>query len=158
LLAFLLPCLWLLAAQGVDLLIRRFQRRAAWVALVPVLLLLPGTVYTARYSVFAKPSVEFRQAFAYIHEQLEEGDSLWVSQPEVHEVYFGRTGVLDANSPRDSLTAAAQHGRVWMLCHPPSADTRLTQPARRQLQACGARKLTTFDFVHLDVTLFSPAH
>jgi hypothetical protein len=156
LLAFLLPCLWLLAAQGVEAVIERFQRRASWVIALPVVLLLPAAVYTARYSIFAKPSVEFRQALAYIHDQMREGDSLWVSQPEVHEVYFGTQPRLDVRSPASALAAAAARGRVWMLCHPPSSDTRISHDARRQLKACGAQPKTKFNFVHLDVTLFSP--
>lgn len=158
LLAFLLPCLWLLAAQGVDVVIHTFRRRAVWVVALPVLLLSPAAVYTARYAVLAKPSVAFRQAFAYIHDHLREGDSLWVSQPEVHEVYFGSRRLLDARSPAGELAAAARRGRVWMLCHPPAADTRQWQGARRRLETCGALPTAKIRFVHLDVTLFSIAN
>lgn len=155
LLAFLLPCLWLLAAQGMDAVLFKLRRRGAWVAAMPALLLLPAAVYTARYSVFAKPSVEFRQALTYIHNRMRAGDSLWVSQPEVHEVYFGQSRLLDKHSPAGALAAAAQRGRVWLLCHPPSTRTGLSKDARRQLEACGAQQMKTLEFVHLDVMVFS---
>jgi hypothetical protein len=156
LLAFLLPCLWLLAAQGVAVVAGHLRRRAAWLAVLPVLIFLPAAVYTARYAICAKPSVEFRQAFAHIHRQMRDGDTLWVSQPEVYELYFGRPPSLYAQSPQTVIDEAARRGRIWMLCHPPAERNRLADDSRRRIESTGAHATERLEFVHLDVTVFEP--
>ncbi|HVX11452.1 MAG TPA: glycosyltransferase family 39 protein [Pirellulales bacterium] len=158
LLAFLLPCLWLLAAQGMALVTSYLRPRAGWLAAaLPVVVLLPAGIYTARYAVVAKPSVEFRQAFAYLNGRMREGDTLWLTQPEVYQVYFGRRpNVLDAKSSRDNLVEAARRGRVWMVCHPPASQNAQSATARRHIESCGARESDRLEFVHLDVSIFTP--
>jgi hypothetical protein len=134
------------------------HRRAGWLATaLPILVLLPAGIYTARYAVVAKPSVEFRQAFAYLNEQMREGDKLWLSQPEVYEIYFGRRpNVLDAKSSGDSLVEAARRGRVWMVCHPPANRNAESAVARRHIESSGAHQSDRLEFVHLDVSIFTP--
>lgn len=157
LLAFLLPCLWLCAAQGVGALACRLPRRAAWpAAAFCVLLLLPGAVRTALYAVVAKPSVEFRQAFDCVHQQWREGDTLWVSQPEVYEAYFGRrANLIGGKSPRRVVERAAAQGRIWMVCHPTASETTLWNEARGWIES-SAVEVDRRRFVHLEVSTFAP--
>jgi hypothetical protein len=159
LLAFLLPCLWLTAAQGLGVFSRLFNQRAGWVVpVVSVLILLAGGMRTALYAVVAKPSVEFREAFEYVHRHWAPGDSLWVSQPAVYEAYFGRRpNVIDPDSPPDSVEQAALRGRVWMVCHPPAAETARWDSARESIKSIGAIEVERLRFVHLDVGVFSPS-
>lgn len=158
LLAFLLPPLWLTAACGLGALTTIVRTRAAWLTpTVGLLLVLPGGVRTTLYSVVAKPSVEFRQAFEYVHQNWREGDSLWVSQPAVYEAYFGkRSRVIDDESPREILKLAARQGRVWMVCHPPVTDTTQWNQARQAIESCGATKVDHRQFVHLDIGVYMP--
>ncbi|HUY89152.1 MAG TPA: hypothetical protein VMV10_10485 [Pirellulales bacterium] len=158
LLAFLLPGLWLCAAQGLETAAGHFHNRAPrLVPAIAVLLLLAGGLRTALYSVVAKPSVEFRQAFDYVHAHWNEGDSLWVSQPEVYEAYFGHArNVIHAKSPREAVQAAALRGRVWMVCHPPASQTTRWDPARREFADVGAVEVDRRRFVHMDLSVFAP--
>jgi hypothetical protein len=157
LLAFLLPSLWLAAAEGVSVLSCILRRRADWaVPAVAVLILLAGAVRTALYTVVAKPSVEFRQAFEYIHRNWRAGDSLWVSQPAVYAAYFGRqANVIDGDSPREAVMEAARRGRIWMVCHPPSTETTRWDSARACMESSGALNIDHRRFVHLDLRVFS---
>ncbi|HEV3002999.1 MAG TPA: glycosyltransferase family 39 protein [Pirellulales bacterium] len=160
LLAFLLPCLWLTAAHGVGFCSRLLKERAAWwvVPAASALILLAGGMRTALYAIVAKPSVEFRQAFEYVHQHWSEGDSLWVSQPAVYEAYFGRRpNVIDPDSPPEEVEHAAQRGRVWMVCHPPAAETVRWDSARESIESSGAMEIDRRRFVHLDVGVFSPS-
>ncbi|HWB07829.1 MAG TPA: glycosyltransferase family 39 protein [Pirellulales bacterium] len=158
LLAFLLPSLWLTAAYGLDSLAHLSKGRVAWaVPALSVLVLLAGGVRTAMYAVVAKPSVEFRQAFDYVHHHWGPGDSLWVSQPAVYEAYFGRkSNLVDGDSPPESIERAARRGRVWMVCHPPAGETARWDAAREAIESFGAVEVDRLRFVHLDVGVFAP--
>jgi hypothetical protein len=158
LLAFLLPSLWLTAACGLDFLWHLRERRAAWaVPALSVAILLAGGMRTAMYAVVAKPSVEFRQAFDYVHRVWSPGDSLWVSQPAVYEVYFGRLpDLLDGDSPPEGIERAARRGRVWMVCHPPAAETARWDASRKAIESFGAVQVDRRRFVHLDLSVFLP--
>ena len=158
LLTFLLPALWLCAACGIGFAAGQFRHRSPrLVPAIAVLLLLAGGLRTALYSVVAKPSVEFRQAFDYVHSHWHEGDSLWVSQPEVYEAYFGHTDdVIHGKSSRAALDTAALRGRVWMICHPPESQTTRWDHFQRELTNAGAEEIDRRPFVHLDLRLFAP--
>lgn len=158
LLAFLLPALWLCGAQGMEAVAGRYRNRLPrLIPAIAALLLLAGGLRCALYSVVAKPSVEFRQAFHYVHAHWNEGDSLWVSQPEVYEAYFGHAdGVIHDKSPREALRGAALRGRVWMICHPPASQTTRWDLVRRELAGVGAAEVDRRRFIHLDLGVFAP--
>jgi hypothetical protein len=112
---FAVPCIWLLAASGLELLMQRLPRRLAWVGLLgAAAVIAPGALDMAQSLFVVTPKVEFREAFAYVHHHWREGDTLWVSHPEVYEVYFGTdTHVLGYATPFEEVERIAARGRLW---------------------------------------------
>jgi hypothetical protein len=91
-------------------------------------LLLPGTVRAVKFLAFLMPKTEFREAFAYVKGLERPGDVWWVSFPEVHELYYGRSNpCLGCYTPVPELAAAARGHRVWVIA--PTPDwLRQTRP------------------------------
>src|SRR5204863_4605188 len=52
--------------------------------------LVPGVVRYGYWAAVVPEKTEFRQAFEYVRGRAGPDDVLWVSQPEVYEVYFGK--------------------------------------------------------------------
>ncbi len=105
---FALPCLWLLAATGIDGILRFDWRR--WRPVIVFLLaapLIPGAVRYVYWLAVVPDKVEYRQAFEYVQEHQQAGDARWVSHPEVFEVYFGK------GEKCNSLPSADQ--RAWLI-------------------------------------------
>jgi hypothetical protein len=64
--------------------------------------------------------------------------------------------VLDDHSPCEAIEQAARHGRIWMVCHPPSTDTTLWDTARENIESFGSMQVNHRRFVHLDLGIYSP--
>lgn len=127
LLFFLVPSQWLLAARGIDVLMRRLPAclaRLGWV--LPAALLLPAALWAGRLLVEVTPRCQFREAFAYVKAQRKPGDVLWVSHPQVYEVYHGRAPDLSAYSTPEIVEQAARTGRLWMVCAVAGSHERYT--------------------------------
>jgi hypothetical protein len=117
LLFFLVPGLWLLAARGIGVLSRRLPIRLAWLGwALPAALLLPAALWAGRLFNEVTPRCQFREAFAYVEAHREVGDILWVSHPQVYEVYYGRPPDLSAYSPPEMVARATKTSRLWMVC------------------------------------------
>src|SRR5262249_35705049 len=72
-----------------------------------------------KYLVVTAPKVAYAEAFAYVHEHWASGDAVWVSHPQVYEVYFGKQPLfLGAYTPLDELERTARDRRVWMIFNP----------------------------------------
>jgi hypothetical protein len=158
LLFFLVPCLWLLAARGIGVLSRRLSMRTAWLGWVlPIVLLLPALLWAGRLLIGVIPRCQFREAFAYVEQHRTTGDVLWVSHPQVYEVYHGRAPDLSSYSPPEIVEQTAQTGRLWMVCAVAGSHERYTAAetvARVKAAAC-----ITFDrrrFRGLEVVLYGP--
>jgi hypothetical protein len=89
---FAVPTIWLLAAIGVDAILA-FRSAFRWKWLIAGLIaltLLPGVVRYGYWVAVVPEKTEFRQAFRYVQRRAGPEDVVWVSQPEVYEVYFGK--------------------------------------------------------------------
>src|SRR5262249_13213099 len=127
LLFFLVPCLWLLAARGIDVSSRRLPVRLAWLSwILPAALLLPAALCVGRQFNEVTPRCQFPEAFAYFEAHREPGDVLWVSHPQVYEVYYGRSPDLSAYSPPEMVVQAAKTSRFWMVCAVAGSRERYT--------------------------------
>jgi hypothetical protein len=127
LLFFLTPCVWLLAARGLDALTRRLSVRWAWLGwIAPLLLLVPALMWSGRLLVRVTPRCQFREAFAFVEQQRRPGEALWVSHPQVYEVYHGRAPDLSAYSPPEGVEQTARTGRLWMVCAVAGSHERYT--------------------------------
>jgi hypothetical protein len=127
LLFFLVPCLWLLAARGIDALTRRLPfrlTRLAWC--LPAALLAPALLWAGQRLLVVIPRCQFREAFAYVEAHRKPGDFLWVSHPQVYEVYHGRPPHLSAYSSPAQVEQAARAGRLWMVCAVAGSRERYT--------------------------------
>jgi hypothetical protein len=158
LLFFLLPCLWLLAARGVGVLIRRLATRRIWLApVLPAVLLIPAALWAGRLLVVVTPRCQFREAFAYVEAHREPGDVVWISHPQVYEVYHGRTPELSAYSTLAQVEQAARTGRLWMVCAVAGLRERPTAPDMvARVRAGPYVPLSRRRFKGLEVILYGP--
>lgn len=127
LLFFLVPCLWLLAVRGIDAMRHRLpgcRGTLGWV--LPMVLLLPALLSAGRLLARVTPRCQFREAFAYVEAQRQPGDVLWVSHPQVYEVYHGRAPDLSAYSPPEVVARTARTRRLWMVCAVAGSHERYT--------------------------------
>jgi hypothetical protein len=156
LLLFLAPCLWLLAARGLVCLARVLPRRLSCMGpAVPVVLLVPASLWVARNLAEVTPRAQFREAFAFVHENRAEKDVLWVSHPQVYEVYHGRPPELSAYSTSEEVLQAAREGRLWLIA---SVGTRGTT-APELLHSIRSGPFVVLQrrcFKGLEVALFAP--
>jgi hypothetical protein len=155
---FLVPCLWLLAARGIDELTRRLSVRLAWVGWsLPAMLLAPTLLWAGQRFIAVIPRCQFREAFAYVEARRKQGDVLWVSHPQVYEVYHGRAPYLSAYSSPEVVERAARMGRLWMVCAVAGSRERYTAPdtvARVKSSSCVV--LERRRFRGLEVVLYGP--
>jgi 4-amino-4-deoxy-L-arabinose transferase-like glycosyltransferase len=159
LLFFLVPCLWLLAGRGLDALTRRLSPRITWLGwIAPLALLAPALLWAGRFLVAVTPRCQFREAFAYVEARRAPGDVLWVSHPQVYQVYHGRPPDLSAYSPPQAVERAARTGRLWMVCAVAGSCERYTAAetvARVQAAPCAALERRRFRGLH--VMLYAPS-
>jgi hypothetical protein len=155
---FLLPCLWLLAARGIGTLVRCLPVRRVWLGWVlPGALLVPAALWAGRLLVTVTPRCQFREAFAYVERHRRAGDAVWVSHPQVYEVYQGRPPVLSAYSPPEAVERAARTGRLWMICAVAGSRERPTAPDMvARVRAAPCVPLMGRHFKGLQVVLYAP--
>jgi hypothetical protein len=156
---FAAPCLWLPAAAGADLIVRSWAARRAvfaWLALAGILL-APGALRMVRENSGGRTVTGFREAFAEAHERMRHGDYLWVSHPQVYEVYFGHPHwLLGPYTPLERLEQAARTGRVWMICNPQLPGLTLFPDVFARLQTAGAVASSRAHVEGLEIVLYEP--
>jgi 4-amino-4-deoxy-L-arabinose transferase-like glycosyltransferase len=112
---FAVPTVWLLATVGVDTILGlRVAVSPKWaVAGLLALPLLPGVVRYGYWMAVVPAKCDFRPAFEYVQRRAAHDDLVWVSQPEVYEVYFGkdRSRLLGADGEPGRR-------RVWAVTTP----------------------------------------
>jgi hypothetical protein len=136
---FLVPCLYLLAAEGMgaaaeSVAAARCSRRLAGIGLgALILLLVPGIGPAAQMAVLP-PEPGFREAFAYVHRHREAEELYWVSHPQVFETYFGRSETcLSSYDDCAKVMQQARGRRIWVI----STRTPLSEPLERHLRESG---------------------
>jgi hypothetical protein len=160
LLLFAAPCVWLAAAVGSWALIERIRRARlqsiGWVV-VSLGLLLPGTVRMVGHLIKRPFATEFREAFDYVRRRRAEGDPLWVSHPQVYEVYHGRPAwLLGAYTPPDRVKEVARDGRLWVVVTPQTPGLTCFPELFRALDACGCREAERHAVQGLEVVCYEP--
>lgn len=159
LLFFLVPCMWLLAARGIGVLTRRLSGRAAWLGWVlPLALLIPALGWAGRRLIVVTPRCQFREAFAYVEQHRAPDDLVWVSHPQVYEVYYGRTPDFSAYSPPRIVEQAARSRQLWMVCAVAGSRRRYTAADTvRRVKAASCVALDRRRFRGLEVVLYGPS-
>jgi hypothetical protein len=125
---------------------------------LPIVLFIPAALWAGRLLVEVTPRCQFREAFAHVEAHRQPGDVLWVSHPQVYEVYYGRPPDLGAYSPPEAVERAARTGRLWMICAVAGSRQRYTAAetvARVQAASSGAFDCRRFRGV--EVILCGPA-
>jgi hypothetical protein len=112
---FLAPCVWLLAAYGIESLDRRLRARRMAALILAAALLLPGVIRMSKYLVLPIRSSQFREAFQFAHDRWRPGDIIWVSHAEVYQAYYGMQVPVLRGGQLAELQKAARSGRVWMI-------------------------------------------
>ncbi len=158
LLFFLVPCLWLLAARGIGELARCLPALRAWPGRVlPLALLVPAVLWAGRLLVVVTPRCQFREAFAYVEQHRAPDDAVWVSHPQVYEVYHGRPPDLSAYAPPEVVERTARAGRLWMVGAVAGSGERLTAAATvARVRAAPCTVLARRRFKGLEVVLYAP--
>jgi len=155
---FLVPCMWLLAARGIGTLVRYLpahRMRLAWA--LPVVLLIPAALWAGRLFLVVTPRCQFREAFAYVEQHRGAADRVWVSHPQVYEVYYGEKPILSPYSSPRMVEQAAYTGRLWMICAVAGSRERLTAPEMvARVRAATCKVLDRRRFKGLEVTLYAP--
>jgi hypothetical protein len=158
LLFFLVPCVWLLAARGASVLIHRLParlRRLGWT--LPAVLLIPAALWAGRLLLMVTPRCQFREAFAHVEAHRQRGDVVWVSHPQVYEVYHGLPPDLGAYSPPERVEQAACTGRLWMVCAVAGSQERLTAgDTVNRVRAAPCTIADRWRFRGLEVILYVP--
>jgi len=151
---FAAPCIWLLAAAGIGAVAVRLGRRRAWIVVgLGVFLLLPDTERMARKLGRVDPRIGFRDAFEYVRARWQPGDTLWLANPEMFELYYRqRDNVLGPTTPPAAVDEAIRRGRLWVIDHLPAPGRPSLHVATAGLRD-GADHRTVVG--KLDVLLFS---
>jgi hypothetical protein len=167
LLMFAVPCLWLPAAAGAGILVRLCRElaargcarhaAAAWLTLAGGAL-LPGALRMTK-EVFTGPCMpQFREAFDLVHSRRIEGDSLWVSHPQVYEVYRGRPHwLVGSGTPLATVARAARHGRLWMIYNRQGPGLATFPAVFATLKAYGSKPIEAHTLDGLEVVLYAPS-
>jgi hypothetical protein len=157
LLFFAAPCLWLPAAAGASALAKRWRGRwvvPAWAALAAGVL-LPGAVRMAKDLVVRPVIVEFREAFAYVQQHRQPGDFVWVSHPQVYEVYHGKPAwLMGAYTPLEDVERAARTGRLWMIFTPQTPGLTLFPEVFARVQSAGGVAVARHEVQGLEIVLY----
>jgi uncharacterized membrane protein len=164
---FLSPCLWLAVAAGVGELLRqrsspeprlRFFGPTSLGVVLSLALLAPGAVRMAKYLVVSAPKVDYLDAFTYVHKHRLPGDAIWVSHPQVYEVYFGREPLfLGAYTPLDELEQTARERRVWMVFNPQVPGATQFPEVFTRLRLAGSAPTAHEQVPGLEIELYEPA-
>jgi hypothetical protein len=156
---FAAPCLWLGAAAGAGALVRRFRGGSQMVVYAILLagLLLPGAARMAK-EFFRRPVVtEFREAFAFVDGRREDEDAVWVSHPQVYEVYRGHPPwLLGAYTPVDEVVRAAHAGRLWMVFTPQTAGLTCFPEVFAALEMAGCVPVSRHATQGLEIVCYRP--
>ncbi len=122
------------------------------------MLLIPAALWAGRLLIVVTPRCQFREAFAYVEAHREPGDTVWVSHPQVYEVYHGPAPVLSAYSTPEAVEQAARAGRLWMVCAIAGSHERLTAPDMvARVRAGPWVPLSRRRFKGLEVVLYAPS-
>ncbi len=167
LLLFAAPCLWLPAAAGAGLLIRtchglalRGRARpavAGWLVLAGVIL-APGAVRMVKEMLAGPATPQFREAFALVQSRRHSGEGLWVSHPQVYEVYGGRPAwLMGAGTPLEQVKQAARRGRLWMVFTPQLPGLTLFPKVFAAVAEQGSTVLERHTLTGLEIVLYEPA-
>jgi hypothetical protein len=120
-------------------------------------LLAPGAVRMAKHLVVAAPKVAYAEAFAFVHEHRAAGDAIWVSHPQVYEVYFGRPPLFLASyEPLDVLERTARERRVWMVFNPQVPGSTCFPEVFERLQAIHSVPTVHHQVPGLEIVLYQP--
>ena len=147
---FLLPCMWLLAARGVGVVVEAGRRRGLELAAGTLLLAAWDFGHLTMNLVRPDPHVDYRGAYAFVHAHRQADDALWAQTAVVYETYYGKdpTVLGDADWPLAQQFVARR--RLWVVM----GDNR--HDLRRSLEAAGGRVLLHHPVNGLSVFLFEP--
>jgi hypothetical protein len=156
---FALPCLWLLAATGIGATAVFLRPKIRWIGAVLLAgFLLPSGIATARDFFLVRPRTDYRTALEFVQGQRLAEDLLWVKNPQVFEIYWGKQpGVLGPYDQVAKVVQLACRTRLWMIDSPSPARGR-EDDVLSNLQALNCKIVQTFQFEGIRVLLIEPSH
>jgi hypothetical protein len=148
----------LAAAAGLASIAERWPpRRPRIVAALTAVLVLPSTIKTTRVLFHVEPRSDFRTAFEYVHDRLQPGDALWVSHPEVYQVYFDQQPTpLTPYLPLEQTQQVARLNRLWMIFTPQRPDRSSYRDVFDAVAAAGATRIYQHDLRGVEIALYAP--
>jgi hypothetical protein len=112
---FLLPCLWLLAACGIEFLAAWGRRRGCEAGGLAVLLIAWDLFWVVAWSARPDPATDYRGAYEFINARKQRGDTIWTSPAVVYEIYYGADPQVIGNSQTLRQAVEMTDGRLWMF-------------------------------------------
>lgn len=155
---FAAPCVWLAAAAGGVALLRRLRFRPAAVAALAAALLLPGAARMLKHLPRTEGKSGFREAFALVDARRRPGEALFVSHPEVYEVYHARPPRPDETAaPLECADGSPVTGGVWVVTTPQQPGLTLFPQAFEHLRAAAGPPRLHQSFNGIEVSYYEPA-
>lgn len=112
---FLLPCLWLLAAEGVRASVGWWERRGWRPAPLGLIFVAWDTVWLAIRIVRPVELADYRGAYQYVHEHRQPSDLVWSEMGVVHDVYYGAGTEPLVRLDFAPAVERARGRRVWLV-------------------------------------------
>lgn len=147
---FLLPCMWLLAANGFVAMLA-WARQHGW-RLAAIGLLLVGWDFAKQVIAIAHPSprIDYRGAYAYVHEHRRQGDLLWCQMAVVYQTYYGQSAPVLRDHEFAEAERVVGQRRLWVVAGSTRSDLR------RRLEDAGGEVIHSHAVSGLYVLLFAP--
>jgi hypothetical protein len=158
---FLVPCVWLLAAEALGALARFLARGGSqnqWnnVFLAGLgLLLVPGAVQMCKDLRVVHPKAAFREALEFVDLHGSSDDVCWVSHPEMVRVYRGHgRDCLGPLMPAEEVARRARGHRLWVVHARGSCCADFLARMELKLKAAGMVQQRKVAFEGLEVVSF----
>jgi hypothetical protein len=148
---FLLPCLWLLAAVGLERVAALAGRRVKLAVVAGLLLTAYATLWTVPSLLWPDPGLDYRGAYRFVHAQERPDDRVWSQVAVVYRTYYGENAPVMSDDDLSEAERAASKGRLWAVFGDNRADIR------RRLESAGGRVVQERRFSGLVVLLLEPS-
>jgi hypothetical protein len=121
---FLLPCLWLLAGEGVRANVSWWERRGWRAASLALVFVAWDAIWLAIRVVHPVEWDDYRGAYRYMHEHRQPGDLVWSQMAVVHDVYYGIGTEPLMGLNFDPAVERMKGRRVWLVVSKHRGDWR----------------------------------
>lgn len=128
-------------------------RTPAWAcSLLLVALFIPALV--RGLPILHRPAkfAEFREAFGWLESQRNPSDAIWISHPDIYQIYYG-TVVSGPFTPPEQFLDQVRSGRAWLVTSQFTSGNGEAYGRTDLLRRAGFQESLRQSFTHVDVIL-----